>query len=105
MEHYATGANMAKAVELLGHMLEAKMKPSVNTFRILITACQRAGQPELAFEVLSAMKTRGLMPKEVSAAAGHRPAWRGPAPRAPLLQARALEASCSCWPPRPLPGR
>ncbi len=70
MEHFALEHNLAKVAELFAHMLENRMKPTTNTFRILITACQRAGQPELAFEVLSAMKARGLTPREVSRTPG-----------------------------------
>lgn len=70
MEHFALEHNLGKVVELFAHMLENRMKPTTNTFRILITACQRAGQVELAFEVLSAMKARGLIPREVRHALG-----------------------------------
>jgi pentatricopeptide repeat protein len=87
MEHFALEHNLGKVVELFAHMLENRMKPTTNTFRILITACQRAGQVELAFEVLGAMKARGLIPREVS----HAPGWgRLPGHGTALHQGTAL---------------
>jgi leucine-rich PPR motif-containing protein len=61
MEQYALRYRLGTVSSLLGRMMEAGVKPNPNTYRILILACQRAQQSELAYEVFQICKGRGLL--------------------------------------------
>lgn len=67
MEAYAVRWHIGDVVSLLGDMCRAGVAPSVNTYRVLLRACGRADQAELAFEVLNVMRAKGMYAKERNA--------------------------------------
>eukprot|EP00878_Enallax_costatus_P031002 GHUV01033828.1.p1 GENE.GHUV01033828.1~~GHUV01033828.1.p1 ORF type:complete len:253 (+),score=59.18 GHUV01033828.1:270-1028(+) len=67
LEQYALRYQLGNVVSLLTNMVGGGIAPNANTFRILLLACQRADQAELAFELYQIMKARGLQPKHNNA--------------------------------------
>lgn len=65
MEQYAVRFRLGDVVTLLTEMTAAGIAPNSNTFRILLLACQRADQAELAFELYHIMKAKKMQLKEV----------------------------------------
>lgn len=54
-------------VSLLSDMISAGLTPNLNTYRVIISACQEAGQVQLAFEVFSLLQLSKIeILKEVS---------------------------------------
>ena len=59
MDWYASERRFGDVVSLLNDMTQqAKLRPNLNTFRVLLNACQKADQAALAFEVFAVMKAQ-----------------------------------------------
>ncbi|MEW5300679.1 MAG: hypothetical protein WDW36_003593 [Sanguina aurantia] len=56
MDYYATHFRFGDVVSLLSDMVSAGLTPNLNTYRVVIVACQEAGQVQLAFEVFSLLQ-------------------------------------------------
>jgi pentatricopeptide repeat protein len=69
MEQYAQEARLGDVLDILTHMSSAGVAPNANTYRILLHACQRADQAELAFEVYNVMRVTKVPVKDLNAQA------------------------------------
>ncbi len=67
MESYAWQFRLGDVVAVLTHMVAAGIAPNANTYRILLLACQRADQAELAFEVYTVMRLNKVLARDLNA--------------------------------------
>ena len=60
MECYTSESRFGEVVSLACDMVRSGRAPNLNTYRILIKACQRADQAQLAIEVYATMKANKI---------------------------------------------
>ncbi len=60
LDWYATEYHFGDVVSLVSDMVRGGRAPNLNTYRIVINACQRAGQAQLALEVFSVMRAKKI---------------------------------------------
>jgi len=60
MDTYAQQSRFGEVISLACDMVHAGYKPNLNTYRILINACQRADQAQLALEVYAIMRAKRI---------------------------------------------
>jgi pentatricopeptide repeat protein len=69
MEQYARDGRLGDVLDILTHMAAAGTAPNANTYRVLLAACCRADQAELAFEVYNVMRLTKVPLKDLNAQA------------------------------------
>ncbi|MEW5313850.1 MAG: hypothetical protein WDW38_005383 [Sanguina aurantia] len=78
MDYYATHFRFGDVVSLLSDMVSAGLTPNLNTYRVVIVACQEAGQVQLAFEVFSLLQQSKIeILQELVKVLGHSPGRQG----------------------------
>lgn len=60
MDLYADQSRFGEVVTLLCDMVRSGGVPNLNTYRILINACQRADQAQLAIEVYASLRSKRI---------------------------------------------
>lgn len=60
MDWYASERRYGDVVSLLSDMVKAGRNPNLNTYRIMLNACQRCDQAQLAFEIYAVMKSKKM---------------------------------------------
>ena len=60
LDWYATEFRFGDVVSLVSDLVRGGRSPNLNTYRIIINACQRASQPQLALEVYAVMRAKKI---------------------------------------------